>query len=247
MVLFGTICLGGASAADREASAPGSLRVRSVVRADARSGRLVRSVVVQGRAVPQPSVPELLEALPASASADLETVVGASASRHGVDPDLVLSLIDVESARNPYAVSHKGAQGLMQLMPDTARRFGVANPFDVRQNVEGGVRYLAYLQTLFSDLRLVLAAYNAGEGAVWKYGNRIPPYRETVDYVDKVGRKYGQRQAAAPRPAGPISETPEPVEAVPSGKPEYARVEAYIDQQGRLHMRNAEAAEIGTP
>ncbi len=107
-------------------------------------------------------------------------------------------MIQVESNYNPYAVSPKGAQGLMQLMPETARRFGVRNTFDIKENIEGGVRYLKYLGTLFpEDPRLTIAAYNAGEGAVWKYGNSIPPYRETEQYVDRVGKRYGQARRAA--------------------------------------------------
>jgi soluble lytic murein transglycosylase-like protein len=198
--------------------------------------------------VPSRSTAALLDALSVSgASLDLQDVVDRSAARHGVDPRLVFSVIDVESAKNPFAVSPKGAQGLMQLMPDTARRFGVANAFDVQQNVEGGVRYLAYLQTLFSDLRLVLAAYNAGEGAVWKYGNRIPPYRETEEYVEKVGRRYGQRVAATKTVVAEAA-APEPVpETAQSTRPEYARVEAFVDERGRLHMRTAEAEGSGTP
>ena len=84
----------------------------------------------------------------------------------------------------------------MQLMPATARRFGVSNTFDPRQNIEGGVRYLKFLQNTFQDDRLAVAAYNAGEKAVTKYGG-VPPYAETVSYVAKVGKKYSQAQRAA--------------------------------------------------
>jgi soluble lytic murein transglycosylase-like protein len=121
----------------------------------------------------------------------------------------------------------------MQLIPGTARRFGVTDVWDVRQNIEGGVRYLSYLKSLFpNDLRLTLAAYNAGEGAVWKYGNNVPPYRETVQYVDRVGQRYERalrRSEPAPAPAVATA----PLLAVER----HAPIEHYIDSEGRLHIR----------
>mgnify|MGYP006291823431 FL=1 len=114
-------------------------------------------------------------------------IIAAAATRHGVDPSLVHAVIRAESAYRPRAQSHAGACGLMQLMPATAKRFGVRDIWDPEQNIEGGVAYLRFLQDLFAgDIRLALAAYNAGEGAVAKYGNRIPPYRETRAYVRRV-------------------------------------------------------------
>jgi soluble lytic murein transglycosylase-like protein len=108
------------------------------------------------------------------------------AGQHRLDPALLHAIISAESAFNPKAVSHAGAQGLMQLMPATARRFGVANSFDPIANVNGGARYLRWLMDRFKNLKLALAAYNAGEGAVEKYGNKIPPYKETQTYVGRV-------------------------------------------------------------
>jgi len=102
----------------------------------------------------------------------------------GVDPDLVRAVIEVESAFEPRAVSAKGAMGLMQLMPATARQYGVADPFDPRSNIEAGTRHLRSLLDRF-DLSLALAAYNAGVGAVERYGG-VPPYRETRSYVRRV-------------------------------------------------------------
>lgn len=107
------------------------------------------------------------------------------------DYNLPLSLLEavitVESAYNPHAVSPAGAMGLMQLMPGTAQRFGVEDSFSPAENIRGGSKYLSHLMSLFNgDLNLVLAAYNAGEGAVMKYGNSIPPYKETQNYVRKV-------------------------------------------------------------
>ena len=123
-------------------------------------------------------------------------MVEKAARDNNVDPLLVHSVIQVESNYNPYAVSPKGAEGLMQLMPPTARELGVSNSFDPRQNIEAGVRYLKYLQDLYKDDRLALAAYNAGPGAVDKY-KWIPPYPETQDYVNRVGQQYGAAKKAA--------------------------------------------------
>jgi hypothetical protein len=116
----------------------------------------------------------------------LHEMAGKIARRHGVDEALVHAVIQVESRYDPFAVSPRGAMGLMQLMPRTAERFDVANAFDPVQNVDGGVRYLKELLARYSgQVRLALAAYNAGEEAVERHGG-IPPYRETVDYVKRV-------------------------------------------------------------
>jgi soluble lytic murein transglycosylase-like protein len=114
-----------------------------------------------------------------------------AAATHNVHVDLVRAIIQVESDYDHLAVSSKGAQGLMQLMPETARRFGVADPFDPRSNINGGVRYLRVLLDLFGgDIELASAAYNAGENAVLRY-NGVPPYRETRNYVQKVAGLLG--------------------------------------------------------
>ena len=110
-----------------------------------------------------------------------------AARQYNLPQPLLEAVITVESAYDPHAVSSAGAMGLMQLMPGTAERFGVRDSFSPLQNIHGGSRYLSHLMGLFDgDLNLVLAAYNAGEGAVMKYGNSIPPYTETQNYVRKV-------------------------------------------------------------
>ena len=234
------VLLAGASHA---AALSGQLpRVRSVVRADSH-GRLVRTVVVFPRVQPQKALevragsPELP---PAPELVSVPDLVEAAAKRHEIDPLLVHSVIEVESSYNPYAVSPKGAQGLMQLMPATARRFGVRNSFDVKENIEGGVRYLKYLESLFpNDPNLAIAAYNAGEGAVWKYGNKGPPYRETEQYVQRVGKKYGKARRAAEQKKASVL----PVETAKSSEAEikYNPVRAFVDEEGRLHLRNTPA------
>ena len=114
------------------------------------------------------------------------------ATQYQLDPALMHAVISAESSYNPWAVSPKGAMGLMHLMPGTATRFGVANAYDPVANMHGGARYLRWLLDNFNDTRLAVAAYNAGEGAVQKYGNQIPPYRETQNYVVKVLNYYQQ-------------------------------------------------------
>jgi soluble lytic murein transglycosylase-like protein len=115
------------------------------------------------------------------------------ASQRRVEPALIHAVISVESAYNPSARSHAGAVGLMQLMPETAKRYGVTNRLDPAQNIQGGARYLRDLTAMFNgNLQLVLAAYNAGEEAVIKYGKKIPPYRETQAYVKRVASLYQQ-------------------------------------------------------
>jgi Transglycosylase SLT domain len=115
-----------------------------------------------------------------------------SGSNNGVDPLLLYSIMHQESSFKPHAISPKGARGLMQLMPYTAIRYGVTNIFDPKQNIEGGARYLRFLLDHFDgDINLVLAGYNAGEGAVEKYGWQVPPYAETQEYVRRISRRYG--------------------------------------------------------
>ncbi|MBW8305745.1 MAG: lytic transglycosylase domain-containing protein [Thiobacillus sp.] len=127
-----------------------------------------------------------------------DRMVDEASRTYGLDSALLHAVITVESSYNPKAVSNKGAAGLMQLMPATARRYGVADAFDPAQNLGGGARYLRDLLQMFdSDVSLALAAFNAGENAVKKHGNRIPPYRETLRYVPRVLDYYQRYRAAA--------------------------------------------------
>ena len=113
-------------------------------------------------------------------------------NQHGVDPYLIFCLMSQESKFSKIALSPKGAQGLMQLMPGTAARYGVTNPYDVAQNISGGTRYLKDLLKMFNGrVDLALAGYNAGENAVIKYGYTIPPYDETRNYVKLIVKRYG--------------------------------------------------------
>ena len=124
-------------------------------------------------------------------SAEVDRYLVDSGKNHGVDPLLIYSIMHQESSFKSHAVSPKGARGLMQLMPATAMRYGVANIFDPKQNIEGGARYLRFLLDHFdNDIDLVLAGYNAGEGAVEKYGWQVPPYSETREYVRRISRRY---------------------------------------------------------
>ena len=126
-------------------------------------------------------------------AAQYQGLIEEHAALNRVDADLVRAVIQAESAFNPHAVSSKGAQGLMQLMPGTAAELGVRDPFDPAENIRGGVQYLRHLLDSYDGrVELALAAYNAGPGAVKKYGGRVPPYRETRNYVARI-----QENAAA--------------------------------------------------
>lgn len=115
-------------------------------------------------------------------------IIIAAAQKHDVDAALVSAVIKAESDYNPRIVSHKGARGLMQLMPATAKRFGVTDSFDPEENIHAGTRYLRWLLKKFDgNADLAVAAYNAGEGNVWKYDG-VPPFRETVNYINRISR-----------------------------------------------------------
>jgi hypothetical protein len=155
------------------------------------------------------SAPELVQTLASALAGDegWRTLAGGwadaiatTAGRHGLDPALLAAMVQVESNFHPRAVSPKGARGLLQLMPATARRFGVDDPFDPEQNLEGGAQYFRWLLDRFQGRTdLALAAYNAGEGAVDRHGRRIPPYDETLRYVNRIlERAIRDRDPQAP-------------------------------------------------
>ena len=140
---------------------------------------------------------EVLDEVTVPPGGDLRRAATLAARRHGLDPELVIAVVSVESGFRPQAVSPKGAQGLMQLMPRTAQSLGVVDAFDPEQNLDGGVRHLGQLLAAYNgDVERALAAYNAGEGAVHRH-NGIPPYRETRAYVKKVLERY--RAQAPPK------------------------------------------------
>jgi len=125
-------------------------------------------------------------------NADYDRMVAESAAKNDVDPRLIMAVMRQESGFNQHARSYKGAAGLMQLMPETARRFGVVNLYDPAQNIEGGAKYLRFLLDKFDgDVALALAGYNAGEMAVVGAGYKVPHYRETQNYVRTISARYG--------------------------------------------------------
>ncbi len=138
---------------------------------------------------------------------NVDGYIVAACIRYGIDPLLIYAQMHQESSFKPRALSYKGASGYMQLMPATARRFGVTNIWDPQQNIDAGVRYMRWLLDTFNgDMSLALAGYNAGEGAVMKYGWSIPPYNETREYVRRISARYEMiRNPNTPRTAPRIS------------------------------------------
>jgi soluble lytic murein transglycosylase-like protein len=174
------LCAGGLPDSSQE-------RLTSVVRADRRSGKLVRVV-------------ETPAGRPVSPNAALSSTVERIAAEQSLPPELIHSVIKLESDYNPFAVSPKGARGIMQLVPETAHRFGVSDTFNVVQNIQGGARYLKYLLDLYhGDYSLALAAYNAGEAAVARHGG-VPPYPETRNYVEGVRKELDKAAAKSAKP-----------------------------------------------
>ncbi len=158
-----------------------------------------------------------------------ETEIARCADDHGVDSALVKAVIKAESNYDNRAISRAGAQGLMQLMPATARLRNVDNPFNPEQNIDGGVRHLKHLLKTFNgDTKLALAAYNAGENAVRKYNNSVPPYPETKNYVSTVLSHYGRYSGLVPGAgAGPIA-----------AAPQTARIQEFVNAEGTRVFTN---------
>jgi soluble lytic murein transglycosylase-like protein len=192
--------------------------VKTVVRADAKTGRLVRTFVAP--------------VAPAVAPKQLTELVDRIAVQQGVEAPLVQSVIQAESNYNPVAVSSKGAQGLMQLIPATARRFGVSDTFNVSENIEGGVRYLRFLLDYYhDDYTKSIAAYNAGEAAVDKYKG-VPPYAETQGYVRTVSKNLDaerKRHAVSSQQNTATPAQPDPAEP--------RHIQAYTGADGLTYYR----------
>jgi soluble lytic murein transglycosylase-like protein len=204
--------------------------VASVVQADPRTGRLVRSFVpsvAPGRPRPKTA---------SDAGGQLSQTVERIARQNQLSPQLIHSVIQVESNYDPYAVSPKGALGLMQLIPSTARRFGVSDVFDPADNIQGGARYLKYLLELYKgDNTRALAAYNAGEGAVSRYGG-VPPFPETRNYVTRVRKRLEENAVRneTVKPASAVQQSEDkPAEAGPAEV--YNRIREVTDADGRVH------------
>jgi soluble lytic murein transglycosylase-like protein len=197
------------------------------------NGKLVFTNLMQNTSTETPAIPETTNATAGGVSDTFKTLVDAISATYGVDPALVRAVIKAESNFNRFAVSRKGALGLMQLIPSTGRRYGVRDFFDPQQNIDGGVRYLKFLLEKFKgNLDLSLAAYNAGENLVERTG-RIPAIPETVNYVQKVRAIYGKSAPATTPIVSPAMDA-----AAPS--PEPTRIYKMVDARGVVHFSNIE-------
>ena len=180
------------------------------------------------------SAPPSTAAAAAKRSGDLaaeryETEIARCADNHGVDSALVKAVIKAESNYDNRAISRAGAQGLMQLMPATARLRNVDNPFNPEQNIDGGVRHLKYLLSTFGDTKLALAAYNAGENAVRRH-NGVPPYPETKNYVSTVLSHYGRYSGLAPSAGAAV--------AGQVGAPQPVGIQSFVNEDGTRVFTN---------
>ena len=200
------------------------------------SGKIIFTNLVNNAPSPvAPVIPGGTDVLAMDMPVPLKTLVDTIAQTHGVDPALVRAVMKTESNFNRWAVSKKGALGLMQLIPETGRRFGVQDFFDPQQNVDGGVRYLRFLLEKFNgNLDLSLAAYNAGENLVGKLG-RIPPIPETANYVRRVRAIY--KTKAAPVVPAPAIASTTPSQSVKDEPPQIFRSR---DERGVVHFSNIE-------
>ena len=193
------------------------------------TGRII--FVNEPTPVPAPTESPAPGGLPDGSAAEsksrIDSLIEQAAGEHQVDPELVRAIVQVESNYNPYAVSPRGARGLMQLIPATARRFGVTDIFDPEENLGGGIRYLKYLMEMFDgDLQLSLAAYNAGENVVARW-RRVPPIPETRNYVRKIGAIYPLRR-------------PSPPTAGNGAAPSAPRIVKAVDGNGVVHFTNTD-------
>jgi hypothetical protein len=187
---------------------------KKAAKTENKSGKLVKNTAVLSLPQVKSSTPALRmnaggKSLGTLSTGNIEVdgYLVQSSQKHRIDPLLIYAQMSQESGFKQKAISHKGARGYMQLMPGTATRFGVTNIYDPQQNVEAGVKYMRWLLDKFDgDVKLALAGYNAGEGAVMKYGNTIPPYRETQDYVARITARYATlRSPNSARNAGTVT------------------------------------------
>jgi hypothetical protein len=216
-------------------------------------GKLVlTNLVDRPQTRPIPSVLQSTDSLAQEMPAPLRALVDAISANHGMDPALVRAVMKTESNFNRWAVSNKGALGLMQLIPSTGRRYGVRDFFDPQQNIDGGVRYLKFLlQKFHGDVDLSLAAYNAGENLVERLG-RVPPIPETANYVRKVRAIYKRKSApvvvstSSPELAAESALPPQPSAAsqpqapLQAPAPEPAKLYKMVDSRGVVHFSNIE-------
>jgi hypothetical protein len=216
-------------------------KITSFVNAD---GKVVFTNLIDNTPEPPPPILAvttdiLAEEMPESLRLLVETI----SKNHGVDPALVRAVIKTESNFNRFAVSNKGALGLMQLIPDTGKRYGVRDFFDPQQNVDGGVQHLRFLLEKFNgNLDLSLAAYNAGENLVERLG-RIPPIPETTNYVRKIRAIYKQKSAPLAAPAITAIAAkqvlaPAAAPAKDPPKPEPSPIYKIVDERGVVHFSN---------
>ncbi|MBI4471394.1 MAG: transglycosylase SLT domain-containing protein [Acidobacteria bacterium] len=189
----------------------------------------------------RPVIQEPTDRLAGEIPADIGALVERISANHEIDPALVRAVMKTESNFKRWAVSHKGAQGLMQLIPATARRFGVVDPFDAMQNIQGGVRYLKFLLEMFNgNLDLALAGYNAGENLVARLG-RIPPINETTNYVKKVKALYRKPTPVLQSPvvmAAASATGAEPSKTEPRKEEDSRRIYTWVDSRGVTHFSN---------
>jgi len=197
--------------------------------------------------IPGSDAPRTLSAVPVTSQSVLRNLIDTISKDNGVDPALIDAMVRTESNYNPWAISSKGARGLMQLIPETGRRFGVQDFFDPRQNLEGGVRYIKFLLNMFDgNVELSLAAYNAGENIVARLG-RIPPYPETKNYVRKIRVLYAKPYSyVAPSLEAVTAQTSPIVSANAAGPTAGAAtdpavpISKWLDVRGVRHFSNLE-------
>ena len=198
------------------------------------TGRVLYTNLADNSPKGGPTQPIPVVAVPEATPDPIHALIDSIAGTHGVDPALVKAMVKAESNFNRWAISSKGALGLMQLIPNTGARFGVRDFFDPKQNIEGGVRYIKFLLDKFNgDLDLSLAAYNAGENLVERLG-RVPSYVETRNYVRKVRAQYGKPPVAV-APVKQVIGTP-----VAAAPPAPARQEIFrtVDERGIVYFSN---------